>query len=51
MKTKVKVLSWNGEDRLPGMLTAIWQQRERERESEQGGGEWEGLDACVNLKE
>lgn len=44
MKTKVKVLRWNGEDRVLGMLTATWQQRE----SEQGGGEWKGLNVHVN---
>lgn len=43
MKTKVKVLRWNEEDTVLGMLTATWQQRERA-----GRGEWKGLNVHVN---
>lgn len=46
MKTKVKVLRWNGEDRVPGMLTPTWQRSG----SEQSGGEWRGQNVYVNLK-
>lgn len=46
-KTKVKVLGWNGESGVPGMLTPAWQWRG----SEWSGGEWKGRNVYVNLKE
>lgn len=46
-KTKVKVLGWNGESGVPGMLTPAWQWHG----SEWSGGEWKGRNVCVNLKE
>lgn len=46
MKTKVKVLRWNGEDRVPGMLTPTWQLSG----SEQSRGVWRGRTVYVDLK-